>query len=210
MNATFLGIVTLSRSLQLANALCPIVTIAPPIVTLSNVSNGVKVTWTKVENASGYTVYSASYNAKTKKWSGWTNRGTVSASKTSWTDTKVKSGVYYKYTVRACKGSFKGSYKASEKIWYLSQPTVTVKAASSGVNVTWTQCTGEKCYTIYRAEYNTATKKWSGWKNMGTVEKDKTSWTDKSAKKGVYYKYTVRVVNGDYKSAFKESASVKR
>lgn len=181
-----------------------------PTVTISNVSNGVKVSWSKVENATGYTIYSSTYNAKTKKWGGWVNRGTVKAGTTSWTDKTVKSGVYYKYTVRACKGSFKSSYKASDKVWFLAQPTVTVKAVSNGVKVSWTQSSGVKGYTVYRSEYNSATKKWSGWKNMGTTGKDKKTWTDKSAKKGVIYKYTVRAVNGNYKSAFKASNSVKR
>ena len=181
-----------------------------PTIKVANVSNGVKVSWSGVENATGYTVYSASYNAKTKKWSGWTNRGTVKSGITSWTDKKAKSGTYYKYTVRACYGSFRSSYKASDKIWFLAQPTVTVKKASNGIKVSWTQCTGEKGYTVYRAEYNPTTKKWSGWKNMGTVGKDKITWTDKSAKKGVYYKYTVRAVNGEYKSSYKASGSVKR
>ena len=181
-----------------------------PTVKVANVSNGVKVNWSSVENATGYTVYSASYNAKTKKWSGWTNRGTVKSGITSWTDKKAQSGTYYKYTVRACYGSFRSSYKASDKIWFLAQPTVTVKKTSNGINVGWTQCTGEKGYTVYRAEYNPTTKKWSGWKNMGTVGKDKTTWTDKSAKKGVIYKYTVRAVNGEYKSSYKASSNIKR
>ena len=181
-----------------------------PTVKIANVSNGVKVTWSKVENATGYTIYSATYNAKTKKWSGWTNRGTVKSGTTSWTDKKAKSGTYYKYTVRACYGSFRSSYKASDKIWFLAQPTVTVKKASNGINVSWTQCTGEKGYTVYRAEYNPTTKRWSGWKNMVTVGKDKKTWTDTSAKKGVYYKYTVRAVNGNYKSSYVASGSVKR
>ena len=181
-----------------------------PTVKVANASNGVKVTWNAVPNATGYTVYSASYNAKTKKWSGWTNRGTVKSGTTSWTDKNTKSGTYYKYTVRACYGSFKSSYKASDKIWYLAQPTVTVKAVSNGVNVNWTQSSGSASYIIYRQEYNAKTKTWSGWKNMGSLGKDKKSWTDKSAKKGVYYKYTVRAVNGNYKSTYKASASVKR
>jgi hypothetical protein len=181
-----------------------------PTVKVANASSGVKVTWNAVPNATGYTVYSASYNAKTKKWSGWTNRGTVKSGTTSWTDKKTKSGTYYKYTVRACYGTFKSSYKASDKIWYLAQPSVTVKAASNGVNVNWTQSAGAKTYTVYRSEYNAKTKTWSGWKTMGSLSKDKKSWTDKSAKKGVYYKYTVRAVNGNYKSAYKASANVKR
>ena len=93
---------------------------------------------------------------------------------------------------------------------FLAQPTVTVKAVSNGVNVKWTQSSGATGYTVYRMEYNAKTKKWSSWKNMGTTKKTAKSWTDKSAKKGVYYKYTVRAVKGDYKSTYKASGSVKR
>ncbi len=181
-----------------------------PTVKVANASNGVKVSWNAIPNATGYTVYSATYNAKTKKWSGWTNRGTVKSGITSWTDKKTKSGTYYKYTVRACYGTFKSTYKASSSILFLAQPTVKVKAVSNGVNVNWTQSTGATGYTIYRMEYNAKTKKWSSWKNMGTTKKTAKSWTDKSAKKGVYYKYTVRAVNGSTKSTYKASGSVKR
>jgi hypothetical protein len=59
-------------------------------------------------------------------------------------------------------------------------------------------------------EYNAKTKKWSGWKKMGTAKASKTNWTDKSAKKGVQYKYTVKAVNGNSASTYKSSSSVKR
>ncbi|MBR3789531.1 MAG: hypothetical protein IKJ86_06035 [Clostridia bacterium] len=272
-----------------------------PTVKIANASNGVKVSWTTVANATGYRVYSSTYNTKTKKWSGWTNRGTTAENRTTWTDTKAKSGTYYKYTVRAMNGSvgssykasaqtlflaqptvkiannasgvkvtwnkiagskgytvyrseyvngawtswknmgtikngstvswvdksvksgtqyrytvraingnYKSTYKASTGLLYLAQPKTTVKAVSNGVNVAWTQSTGAQGYTIYRMEYNAKTKKWSGWKKMGTAAASKTNWTDKSAKKGVYYKYTVKAVSGSYGSAYKASGNVKR
>lgn len=181
-----------------------------PTVKVSNASSGITVSWSTAANATGYTVYRSEYNTKTKKWTSWKNMGTAKANKTSWTDKKVKSGVKYKYTVRACNDSVKSSYKASANILYLAQPTVTVKAVSNGVNVNWTQCAGSKGYTVYRAEYNTTTKQWSSWKNMGTAKKEKKAWVDKSAKKGVTYRYTVRAVNGDYRSSYKASNNVKR
>ncbi len=182
-----------------------------PTVKITNASSGITVNWSTAANATGYTVYRSEYNTKTKKWSGWKNRGTAKSNKTSWTDKKVKSGVKYKYTVRACNGDkIKSSYKASADLLYLAQPTVKVKAVSNGVNVAWTQCSGSKGYRVYRAEYNPSTKKWSSWKNMGTAKSDKKSWTDKSAKKGVTYKYTVRAVNGSYKSSYKASSNIKR
>ncbi len=274
-----------------------------PTVKVANVSNGVKVSWSTAANATGYTVYSSTYNAKTKKWSGWTNRGTTKANVTSWVDKKAtKSGAYYKYTVRAMNGKVASSYnksgastlflaqptvkitnnasgikaswnqiagakgytiyrqevvngkwtgwknmgtiknaktvswvdksavsgttyrytvravngkvastyKATSGLLYLAQPTTTVKAVSNGINIAWTQCDGATGYTVYRMEYNAKTKKWSGWKNMGTEKAEKSNWTDKSAKKGVTYRYTVKAVNGKTASTYKASGSVKR
>ncbi len=181
-----------------------------PTVKVALASNGIKVSWSTAANATGYTVYSSTYNTKTKKWSSWTNRGTVKANKTSWTDTKVTSGVQYKYTVRAINGKVASTYVASNTLLYLAQPTTSVKAVSNGINVAWTQSTGATGYTVYRMEYNAKTKKWSGWKKMGTAKASKKSWTDKSAKKGVQYKYTVKAVNGNSASTYKSSGSVKR
>ena len=125
-------------------------------------------------------------------------------------DGKVKLGASYKYTVRAVYGKVASSYKASSAILRLAQPTVAVKAVKNGINVNWAQSAGATGYTIYRMEYNAKTKKWSGWKNMGTTKKTAKFWTDKSAKKGVVYKYTVRAVNGKTASTYKASGNVKR
>ena len=42
----------------------------------------------------------------------------LTANKTSYKDTSVKSGTQYKYTVKATNGSYSSSYKESEKIAY--------------------------------------------------------------------------------------------
>ncbi len=182
--------------------------LAQPTVKIANASTGVKVSWSKVTGATGYTVYRSEY--KNGAWTKWASRGTAKANKTSWTDTKVASGVQYKYTVRAINGSVKSTYVSSNTVLYLAQPKTTVKAVSNGINVAWTQSTGATGYTVYRMEYNAKTKKWSGWKKMGTAKSSKTNWTDKSAKKGVQYKYTVKAVNGKTASTYKASSSVKR
>ena len=171
-----------------------------PAVTVANTSAGVKVTWTTAANATGYRVYSAQYDAKTKKWSNWKNRGTAKATATSWTDKTVTSGTYYRYTVRAVNGSVLSSYKASSNIKFLSQPTVKFSNASTGIKVSWSKVSGVTGYTIYRAE--SVNGKWSNWKNMGTTKSNVTSWEDKSALSGVTYKYTVRAVSGNYRSSY--------
>lgn len=179
-----------------------------PTVKIANDPKGIKVTWTTAANADGYTVYRSQYNAKTKKWSSWSNRGTAKANKTSWVDKSVTNNVQYKYTVRAVEGKFKSSYKASATTLYLITPTVKSSNTSTGIKVTWNKISNAKSYVIYRAQYNDDTAKWSSWKNLGTLKSSVTSYTDKNASSGIKYKYTVRAVNGKYKSAYVASADL--
>ncbi|MBO5857504.1 MAG: hypothetical protein J6Q87_04580, partial [Clostridia bacterium] len=172
-----------------------------PTVKVANASSGIKVTWTTVANAEGYTVYSSTYNTKTKKWSSWKNRGNADSSMTSWTDKNVKSGTKYKYTVRAFVYGFKSDYnKSGVKTLFLTQPTVKFQNVSNGIKVTWSKTAGAKNYTVYRAEY--VDGKWSSWKNVGTCGNDVFGCIDKGVKAGVKYRYTVRAVNGSYKSSY--------
>ncbi|MBR2876902.1 MAG: hypothetical protein IKC01_07180, partial [Clostridia bacterium] len=175
-----------------------------PAVKVANTSNGVTVSWSAVANASGYTVYSSSYNEATKKWSAWKNRGTASADRTSWTDKKLKSGSAYKYTVRAVYDSFRSSYnKSGVSVRFLTQPTVKIASAGNGVKVSWTKVAGSKGYAIYRSQLSNGS--WSGWKKMGTAASNKTAWVDRSAVGGASYRYTVRAVSGKHMSSFKSS-----
>lgn len=172
-----------------------------PTVKVANASNGIKVTWTTVANAEGYTVYSSTYNTKTKKWSSWKNRGNADSSRTSWTDKNVKSGTSYKYTVRAFVNGFRSDYnKSGAKTIFLTQPTVKFQNTATGIKVTWSKTAGAKNYTVYRAEY--VNGKWSGWKNVGTCGNDVFGCIDKGVKSGVKYRYTVRAVNGNYNSSY--------
>lgn len=179
-----------------------------PTVKIANASNGVKVSWSKVSGAEGYTVYSSQYDTNTGKWSSWKNRGTAKANKSSWVDKKAESGIKYKYTVRAVNGLCKSSYKASSALLYLAQPTVKISNADTGVKVSWTKATGATGYRVYRSQYDETTSAWSAWKNMGTAKANKSSWVDKSVVDGTTYKYTVRSVNGKVLSSYTASSSL--
>ncbi|MBE6751694.1 MAG: hypothetical protein E7556_04130, partial [Ruminococcaceae bacterium] len=153
-------------------------TLATPVVTVKNSATGVKVTWKAIDGATSYKVYRKSYSTKTKKYGSWKTCGTVTA--TSYVDTKAKSGTKYIYTVKALNGDVKSGIKSSSSILYLSQPTVKIANASTGVKVTWNKITGATGYKVYRAEYKNG--KWSSWKGMKTIDKGSTvSYTDKSA-----------------------------
>ena len=123
-------------------------------------------------------------------------------------DESVKLGEYYSYAVRAVSGDEKSSYKATSAKAYNVTPVVKSANASAGVKVTWTTAANATGYTVYRSEYNTKTKKWTSWKNMGTAKSDKRSWVDRRAVSGVRYRYTVRAVYGKFRSSYKASATL--
>ena len=168
-----------------------LVAVTQPTVSFSNVSTGIKVSWSKVASVDGYRVYRSTYT--NGNWSKWKNMGTAASTKTSWVDGSVKSGQKYKYTVRAVNGSYLSSYVNPSGLLYLAEPLVGTKNGSGNIAVSWTKSEGAKGYRIYRSEYTNG--KWSSWKNLGTLKSNKTSWVDKSIKSGVSYKYTVRAVN---------------
>lgn len=176
-----------------------------PAVKIANASNGVKVSWSKVSGAVGYTVYSSQYDANTGKWSSWKNRGTAKSTLSSWVDKKAQSGTKYKYTVRAVNGLCRSAYKASSELLYLAQPTVKISNTAIGIKVSWTKATGATGYRVYRSQYDETTATWSNWKNMGTAKSNKSSWVDKSVVDGITYKYTVRSVNGKMLSSYTAS-----
>lgn len=183
--------------------------LSTPTVKIANASTGVKVSWSKNNAATGYTVYRSTYDAVNKTWTSWKNMGTAKATKSSWVDKSVQSGFTYKYTVRTVSGSCKSSYKATSGLLYLKEPKVTISNSANGVTVKWTQALQAKGYRVYRSEYNESTGKWSSWKNMGTAKYSKSSWTDKSVVSGVTYRYTVRTVSGKSLSSYTPSNTVK-
>lgn len=182
--------------------------LAQPTVKFSNTEKGIKVTWNKIDGAKNYTVYKSEY--VDGKWTSWKNVGTCGNNIFGCIDISVKSGVTYRYTVKAANGKYKSSYVKPKGLLYLLQPTVKAKKVSNGINVSWNTVNGAIGYTVYRSEYNPKTKKWSGWTNLCTHFSETSDYTDQSAVKGVTYKYTVRAISGSSKSAYKASNSVKR
>ena len=177
--------------------------LATPTVKVANAANGVKITWNKVTGAKSYIVYRSVYSGG--KWSGWT-RVKTGATGTSYTDTTVKSGATVRYTVKAINGNFTSYIKASNTTKFLAQPTVKVAKTTNGIKASWGKSAGATGYIVYRRTYSNG--KWSGWTKIKTTTA--LSFNDTTAKKGVYYQYTVRAYSGNYKSTYKNSSSIKR
>ena len=171
--------------------------VAPANVTLGSakaVSGGIQVTWQKADNAAKYNVYRKdAVNTK------WTVIATVTG--TSYTDKSAKAGVTYSYTVRGVGSDGKTLSPSYNKTGVSAMiPTapakvvlVSAKAVSGGIQVTWQKADNAAKYNVYRKDaVNTK------WTVIATVTG--TSYTDKSAKAGVTYSYTVRGVGSDGKT----------
>lgn len=166
----------------------------PPVVKVKVASTGynsLKVSWEKVNGATGYRIYFKKDNAK--KWS--TLATFENGSLTSCEHRKLTTGVNYTYTVRAY-------YKdGSKNIWgdfnqtgvtkkpVTSAPKLVSVTSSTATNVTvkWDSVSGANGYKVMRKADGSKT-----WSTIGTTNSKKLSYTDKKVTCGVKYHYTVR------------------
>ena len=152
---------------ELEKAIIEKLTLSTPVVKVENVSNGIKVSWTQDEDAASYTIYRATYNKTTGKWSSWSARTTTKADKNSWVDTKITKDVLYRYTVRAVNGKYKSGYTATSTIVFITAPKVSVSITTTGNLAKWNKIKTADSYTVYRAEIKDG--KWSKWTILGTT-----------------------------------------
>lgn len=145
----------------------------------------IKVTWKKVSGADGYKVYRKEYGDK--KWKSIKN---ISNNTTTFTDTKVESGMYYSYTVRAVKNKTilsgydkKGVYAVTS----LDYPSDLKARIVRGdvIEISWKDNFRSSGYCIYRRTENSS---WKLIENCCYV----SYFEDYSAKSGIQYYYTVR------------------
>ena len=168
----------------------------PADVTLGNATvsgSAIMVTWNAADGAAQYRVYRK--DAANPKW-----KGIANVTGTSWTDKTAKAGVKYTYTVRGINangtlspGFDKTGVSATIPGAAPVPANVTLSGAtvgSSGITVAWKAAAGAEKYRVYRKD--AANPKWKGIANVTG-----TSWTDKTAKAGVKYTYTVRGINAN-------------
>ena len=158
----------------------------PKISKAESVYGGVKLTWSKVKGAEKYRVYY-------KGSKGWTRM--VDTTSTSYIDKDVSSGKTYTYTIRCINSSatkFTSGYNTGGKsIKYIAAPKlIKIEGSNEGVKLTWNKPAGSVKYRAYRKGSN-------GWIRL--TETANTSYTDKSAKAGNNYTYTVRCLTSDSK-----------
>lgn len=158
----------------------------PKITGLSSTENGVKISWSASKGAYGYRVF---YKNSKGSWSGLAN-----VTSTSFTDSDVKSGRSYTYTVRCIdrNGNFISDYDANGKsVTYTAAPDFTLKSKLGGVSIRWNKIDGAEKYRIFYLNKN------GSWVKLADTEN--CSYLDKDVRNGGSYTYTVRCISADGK-----------
>ncbi len=161
-----------------------------PTVKIASAKGGAKITWNEIEGAETYKIY-----RRNNGTSAWTLIKTVTADVLSYTDAKATSGKKLDYTVRAYSSKGNSNYIA-KTINYVATPNLTsLTNGTSGAVLKWGAVKGATSYRVYR---KAAGEK--SWTNLATVKT--TSYTDKTAKSGTKYTYTVKAFNGNVASGY--------
>lgn len=156
---------------------------------LSNVQTGVKVAYTKVADATGYTLYRRTadtdweviYSIKPRSYY-------------YFVDTTAVSGTEYFYSVEVTTAdNTTGCDYEGTKTMYLEAPTLFLSNDESSVTIDYTATPGAVTYKILRKAANA-----SSYKTIATVDADTLSYVDTNVVEGESYTYAVRACNGGY------------
>ena len=154
---------------------------AAPSVTIANAVTGVNLKWTA--NAAVDTFRVRRYNPATEAWD-----TVMTTSGHTYTDTNVKSGVTYKYSVQGTNPVY--SAEAIKSLQYLSVPKLTgVDNTTAGPVIKWKAVPGAVKYRVFYNE--------GGWKALGDTTG--TSFTHSEFSYNKAYTYTVRCVTSNGK-----------
>ena len=156
-----------------------------PKITKATPDNGqVTLTWTSVNGATRYAVYSV-INGQ------WTNRGSTTA--TSMRVKNLANGIKYGFAVKAYVNGAWSTVTSSDIVYATpavsTKPKITKAAADNGqVTLTWSGISGASKYAVY-SYLN------GQWTNRGTTTA--TSMTVKNLANGIKYGFAVKAyVNG--------------
>lgn len=159
---------------------CSITFLSAPTFKVSNVANGVQISWSAVNGAANYRVFYYGSN-------GW--KKLTDTANTSVIDTDVSSNHTYTYTVRCINAdgtAYTSDYRAGKKVKYFEAPKLTLSNAEDGVKIKWNAVSGVSKYRIYYKGSN-------GWTKM--VDTASTSYIDKDVNSGSNYTYTIRCMD---------------
>ena len=169
------------------------------IKSISTADGKVTVSWNAVSGAEGYRIH------RRLAGGSWTTL-VSNTTATTYTDTSVKEGKTYEYTVRSCiNGVYSTGYTdTAESITVPYEPVAVtindIEYANGKVTLSWNGATGMDGYRIYR---KLGTGKWTILVS-GTAA---TSYTDSTVTEGKTYTYAVRsYVGNKYSTDYEANA----
>ena len=158
---------------------------AVTVSSISNVSTGLQIKWSKVTGATGYKIYrkvGSNSFAYIKTVSG--------ASTVSYIDTTAVNGTTYKYTVRAVYGSYLGSYTNCKTLTRVAPTAFTgaKNSAAGSLSLTWSKNAKASGYLI---QYSTSSS-FSTYTNVRVTSASTVAKTISSLTKGKTYYVRIR------------------
>lgn len=163
-------------------------------VSVRNNYEGIKVSWTAVDEAESYRVY--------RKIPGgsWVSLK-KDLTKLQYTDTAAEAGVRYQYAVRVYNAA--GSTRTqSKEITRVRQPEAKAANMYNGIKISWNSIDEAESYNVYR---KTGSDSFKLLENTPAL-----SFLDKTAEDGVKYSYQVRAKADGNLSSDKLKVSVQR
>ncbi len=159
--------------------------------------NEVSLTWSPVDGADKYRVYS--YNNSTGEYTRLTE-----TTATSYKHKGLKDGTTYTYLVRSFEANVGSAYTKSNHVSATTAPAAPVvktKSTTNSITLSWNPVKGADKYRIY--EFNTDTNQFV---TLGYTTE--TSTTISKLKAGTSYKYLVRAYNNAGYSNFTRSENL--
>jgi len=161
----------------------------PPVFkSVKNVVGDVKLMWDAVTDGDsrGYVIWRKEGSGSFEKINSYVS-GTH-----EYTDTTVVSGKTYTYRLGIASDGLKENEldQIGKTITYIAAPPLkSAENVNGGVKVTWGKPAGAVNFRVYRKTSD------SNWGKVG--ETTATDYTDKTAKSGTKYSYTVRCITAD-------------
>ena len=172
--------------------------VTAPVVTISNTKNGVKISWKRNDKATSYKIYKKLDGA-----SAWTGLKTTQNNVFSYVDTTAKSNEKAYYCVKALINKNVSGCDTNKLNIFISEPKVTsIKNTTTGIRVSWDKVSGAKNYIVYR---KLSGEKWTALKEVSSKT---NAFTDKTAKSGANYIYSVKAKTENFKSSISSGLSL--
>lgn len=167
---------------------------APKAGVISPVGTGFKITWSAVTGADGYVIYRSTPSVGKMKVG-----ESVGKNATYFTDSGLKSGVTYTYTVTSVNNLGTESVESSGlSAMYIAKPEIDyVKNVAGGVEIRWTKTEGAQFYNVMRR-----LKGEKVWKKVASRSASlDTCYKDTTVEDGKEYEYDVNSATDIFESS---------